>query len=351
MARATSHDADGTFVEPARRPGSFAGRACIVLGPDDFDRVMPGDIIVAPASNPGWVPLFSIAGGFVTDTGGVLSHAAVVAREFGVPAVVGTGDATKRIADGRIVEIDGHDRARPARCDRTRRSATARLLTADDARGRERRDPRPAELDDARGRAAERDDHVRRGAGRRRVARHALSGRGRGRAAGEWQHRRSVRAPPGVPRRGDRRSPWPRSIAALAPSFGVLVVVAGPPGGKRRARVDELGGARSERRRRPDRRGAAFGLFDMLVSTSAALGPLVGGLIVGAFDWRAMFLLAAPIAVVAIVAVAIRPDPMVARRGTRRGHGAATDRSTWPRGPRAACSSPSCSPCAAGGTA
>jgi DHA2 family methylenomycin A resistance protein-like MFS transporter len=59
------------------------------------------------------------------------------------------------------------------------------------------------------------------------------------------------------------------------------------------------------------RRGAAFGLFDMLVSTSAALGPLAGGLIVGAFDWRAMFLLAAPIAVVAIVAVAMRPDPIV----------------------------------------
>jgi len=68
-----------------------------------------------------------------------------------------------------------------------------------------------------------------------------------------------------------------------------------------------------------DRRGAAFGLFDMLVSTSAALGPLVGGLIVGAFDWRAMFLLAAPIAVVAVLAVGLRPDPMseAADRGER----------------------------------
>jgi pyruvate,water dikinase len=81
--------------------------ARIVHGPDDFDRVRPGDIVVARASNPGWVPLFAIAGGFVTDTGGVLSHAAVVAREFGVPAVVGTGDATTRIADGQIVELDG----------------------------------------------------------------------------------------------------------------------------------------------------------------------------------------------------------------------------------------------------
>ncbi|MEO5939777.1 MAG: PEP-utilizing enzyme [Candidatus Limnocylindrales bacterium] len=81
--------------------------ARVVAGPADFDRVRPGDIVVARASNPGWVPLFGIAGGFVTDTGGVLSHAAVVAREYGVPAVVGTGDATGRIADGQIVEIDG----------------------------------------------------------------------------------------------------------------------------------------------------------------------------------------------------------------------------------------------------
>ena len=69
--------------------------------------VQPGDIIVCPSSNPSWVPLFAIAGGLITNTGGVLSHAAVVAREFGLPAVVGTGDATTRIADGRLVEIDG----------------------------------------------------------------------------------------------------------------------------------------------------------------------------------------------------------------------------------------------------
>jgi pyruvate,water dikinase len=53
------------------------------------------------------VPIFTIAGGLVTNTGGVLSHAAVVAREFGLPAVVGTGDATTRIDDGQIVELDG----------------------------------------------------------------------------------------------------------------------------------------------------------------------------------------------------------------------------------------------------
>lgn len=87
--------------------GVASGPARIVLGPDDFERVRPGDIIVAPSSNPSWVPLFTIAGGLVTDTGGVLCHAAVVAREFALPAVVGTGDATTRIADGQMLELDG----------------------------------------------------------------------------------------------------------------------------------------------------------------------------------------------------------------------------------------------------
>lgn len=87
--------------------GIVSGVARVVLGPDDFGRVQPGDIIVAPSSNPSWVPLFSIAGGLVTNTGGVLCHAAVVARELDLPAVVGTGDATTRIADGQRLELDG----------------------------------------------------------------------------------------------------------------------------------------------------------------------------------------------------------------------------------------------------
>jgi pyruvate,water dikinase len=87
--------------------GIARGVARVVRGPADFHRVEPGDIVVATTSNPGWVPLFAIAGGFITDTGGVLSHAAVVAREFGVPAVVGTGDGTGRIVDGSTIELDG----------------------------------------------------------------------------------------------------------------------------------------------------------------------------------------------------------------------------------------------------
>ncbi|HEX2142071.1 MAG TPA: PEP-utilizing enzyme [Candidatus Limnocylindria bacterium] len=88
-------------------PGIARGPARVALGQDDFDRIQPGDIIVCPSSNPSWVPLFSIAAGLVTDAGGVLSHAAVVAREFGLPAVVGTRDGTSRIPDGRLIEIDG----------------------------------------------------------------------------------------------------------------------------------------------------------------------------------------------------------------------------------------------------
>lgn len=87
--------------------GVVRGAARVTLSPADFDRIQPGDIIVCPSSNPSWVPLFAVAAGLVTNTGGVLSHAAVVAREFALPAVVGTGDATLRIPDGRLIEIDG----------------------------------------------------------------------------------------------------------------------------------------------------------------------------------------------------------------------------------------------------
>lgn len=87
--------------------GIARGRARVTRTQADFGSVQPGDIIVCASSNTSWVPLFAIAGGLITDTGGVLSHAAVVAREFALPAVVGTGDATVRIADGRLVELDG----------------------------------------------------------------------------------------------------------------------------------------------------------------------------------------------------------------------------------------------------
>ncbi len=104
--RFTSDDAD-VLLGTGASAGIVRGPARVTLSPGDFGRIRAGDIIVCPSSNPGWVPVFTIAAGLVTNTGGILSHAAVVAREFGLPAVVGTGDATTRIADGRMVEIDG----------------------------------------------------------------------------------------------------------------------------------------------------------------------------------------------------------------------------------------------------
>ena len=102
---------ESTVADEIRGTGASAGiargPARLTLTQEDFGAVQPGDIIVCPSSNPAWVPLFAIAGGLITNTGGVLSHAAVVAREFALPAVVGTFDATTRIADGRLVEIDG----------------------------------------------------------------------------------------------------------------------------------------------------------------------------------------------------------------------------------------------------
>jgi len=87
--------------------GVRRGPARVVLSSDDFGRVQPGDVLVCPSANPSWVPLFGIITGLVTDTGGALSHAAVVAREFGVPAVVGTHTATQRLRDGQVVELNG----------------------------------------------------------------------------------------------------------------------------------------------------------------------------------------------------------------------------------------------------
>jgi len=104
--RFTSEEAD-LLLGTGASPGVVRGPARIALGPDDFGRIRSGDVIVCPSSNPSWVPVFTLAAGLVTNTGGILSHAAVVAREFGLPAVVGTGDATVRIRDGQLVEIDG----------------------------------------------------------------------------------------------------------------------------------------------------------------------------------------------------------------------------------------------------
>ena len=87
--------------------GKITGKARVVRSLAEAADVDEGDIIVCEMTLPPWVPLFSIAGAFVTDTGGVLSHCAIVAREFGVPAVVGTMFGTSAIQDGQTITVDG----------------------------------------------------------------------------------------------------------------------------------------------------------------------------------------------------------------------------------------------------
>jgi phosphohistidine swiveling domain-containing protein len=87
--------------------GSAEGIARVVHGTEDFARVERGDVLVCTTTTPAWTPLFGAIGGLVTDTGGILSHAAVVAREYGVPTVVGAEVATRLIPDGARVSVDG----------------------------------------------------------------------------------------------------------------------------------------------------------------------------------------------------------------------------------------------------
>ena len=87
--------------------GTLEGIARVVRTVDEFDEVRDGDILVCQMTNPAWVVLFTKIAGLVTDTGGTTSHPAVLAREFGIPAVIGTSVATQRIATGDRIRIDG----------------------------------------------------------------------------------------------------------------------------------------------------------------------------------------------------------------------------------------------------
>ena len=91
----------------AASAGRAVGAARIVRGREDFARVAPGDVVVCQTTTPAWTPLFGSIAALVTDTGGILSHAAVVAREYSVPAVVGAEVATRAIPEGAAVEVDG----------------------------------------------------------------------------------------------------------------------------------------------------------------------------------------------------------------------------------------------------
>ena len=81
--------------------------ARVILDPADPRDLEPGEILVAPLTDPAWTPLFMAAGGVVVDVGGQISHAIIVSRELGLPCVVSATDATKRIPDGAQIEVNG----------------------------------------------------------------------------------------------------------------------------------------------------------------------------------------------------------------------------------------------------
>jgi pyruvate,water dikinase len=88
-------------------PGVVEGVARVVLTVEQFDQVRKGDIVVCQMTNPAWVTLFTKMAGLVTDAGGLTSHAAVLAREFSIPAVIGTSSATRTINDGDRIRVNG----------------------------------------------------------------------------------------------------------------------------------------------------------------------------------------------------------------------------------------------------
>lgn len=87
--------------------GHVTAPACVLRGPQDFNLMRAGDVLVAATTTPAWTPLFAMASAVVTDIGGPLSHGSIVAREYGIPAVMGTGVATRRIKNGQTITVDG----------------------------------------------------------------------------------------------------------------------------------------------------------------------------------------------------------------------------------------------------
>lgn len=88
-------------------PGKVTAKACLLLSPEEFGKFRAGDILVTKYTNPSWTPLFGLASGVVTESGGMLCHASIVAREYGIPAVVGVHNATALIRDGETLVVDG----------------------------------------------------------------------------------------------------------------------------------------------------------------------------------------------------------------------------------------------------
>ena len=107
MPARTDQAAGNTLKGIGASPGRVDGVARVIHGPNEFNQMGHDDILVAKITTPAWTPLFALASGVVTDVGGVLSHGSIVAREYHIPAVLGTGVATERIQSGQRVTVDG----------------------------------------------------------------------------------------------------------------------------------------------------------------------------------------------------------------------------------------------------
>jgi pyruvate,water dikinase len=103
----SNQPAGSTLKGIAVSPGQVSGPARVIHGPEEFTQMRQGDILVARITTPAWTPLFALAGGVVTDIGGPLSHGSIVAREYHIPAVLGTGTATERLHSGEPIIVDG----------------------------------------------------------------------------------------------------------------------------------------------------------------------------------------------------------------------------------------------------
>jgi pyruvate, water dikinase len=99
--------AEGEIRGCGASSGIVEGPARVLMDVNQIGEVRDGEILVCPVTAPSWAPVFGKIKAAVSDIGGSMSHAAIVAREYGMPAVVGTGDATKRISTGQLVRVDG----------------------------------------------------------------------------------------------------------------------------------------------------------------------------------------------------------------------------------------------------
>jgi pyruvate,water dikinase len=98
---------DAVLRGTAVSPGEVIGPACVLRTPADEAKMRIGGILVAPSTDPGWTPIFARAAGVVVELGGVMSHAATVAREYGMPCVSNVDGATRRLRDGDLLRVDG----------------------------------------------------------------------------------------------------------------------------------------------------------------------------------------------------------------------------------------------------